>query len=246
MSTSDPVSAVVTALQETVQENWREAQAEKARLNTPISYWCKWFPGLKHSPKQFYAAVEQKVQECQIPNLQPSTIMLKQGGILSANRLYLRLSREKLVFEICAAPFGTGFFVSSRLFDRRREAKWYHFLLLFIIWNMLTGLAYYLLGRTWGIVICGGIVALIWSLMRLAQADVLGWLSRELPEAPLLGRIYERLFNPDTFFRQDTNACYRTAVHDVVMSAIDEMATQHGIRRLTEEERQPTLAGDRR
>lgn len=234
---------VLSTVQETIAENWRESKAEKVRINTPISYWCNWFPGLKHSPQQFYAAVVQKVREFQVPNLQPDTLLLKQGSAFSANRLYLRLSREKLVFEICAAPFGSGFFVSSRLFDRRREARWYHLLLVFVLWTVATALGYYYLGQTWSIVVCVGIVALVWSLMRLAQGELGGWVGRKLPEAPLLGRIYESYFNPDTFFRQDTNACYQTVVHDAVMSAIDDMTNQHGIRQLTEEERKPMLPG---
>ena len=85
-------------------------------------------------------------------------------------------------------------------------------------------------------------MALIWSLMRLAQADVVAWIGRQVPNAPLLGRIYERFFNPDTFFRQDTTACYRTAVHEAVLSVIDDLTSEHGIRQLNQEERRPTLS----
>jgi hypothetical protein len=96
-------------------------------------------------------------------------------------------------------------------------------------------------GRIWGFIALTGIVALCWSLMRLAAVDAVAWLTRKLPEAPLIGRIYESFFHPNTYFRQDTNECYRTAIHDAVMSAIDDLTAQHGIRSLTERERLPTL-----
>ena len=74
-----------------------------------------------------------------------------------------------------------------------------------------------------------------------AQAGVAGWLTRKLPDVPLVGRIYERFFNPDTFFRQDTNACYRTAVHSAVMDVVDDLASAHGLRPLSADERKPIL-----
>lgn len=251
MSTNDPVgevlgeagSGVATAMSDHIEESFREAKAEKVRCNTPVSYWCKWFPGLQHSPLQFYAAVEQKLGESRIPGLDLERILLRQGGVLSGKRYYLRSGRDKLVFEICAAPFGTGFFVSSRFFDRMRVARWYHVLLAVGILCALVSPFYSRFGLLWSAVIFSGVAALVLSFMRLAAFDALGWIRRILPKAPLIGRIYETYFNPDTFFRQDTNACYRMAVHELVMSAIDDMTNQHGIRRLTEEERRPTLGG---
>lgn len=241
MSDKDLVSEVLGKLDETVEESFREAKAEKVRLNTPISYWCKWFPGMQYSPRQFYAAVEQKLGEGQIPDLEPEHIVLKQGGLFSAKRLYLRITRDKLVYELCAAPFGTGFFVSSRFFDRLQRARWYHVLLAFFILFAIVSPCYSKFGLLGTAIIFSGVAALLLSLMRLAAVDPMGWISRNLPKAPLVGRIYETYFNPVTFFRQDTNACYRTAVHELVMSVIDDMTVKRGIRRLTDEERRPML-----
>jgi hypothetical protein len=36
----------------------------------------------------------------------------KEGGLASASREYLRIHRGKHAFDICAAPFGTGLFIS--------------------------------------------------------------------------------------------------------------------------------------
>jgi hypothetical protein len=46
------------------------------------------------------------------PGNQKQPRRLQGGGPASAKREYLQVGREKLIFDICGAPFGTGFFVS--------------------------------------------------------------------------------------------------------------------------------------
>jgi hypothetical protein len=67
------------------------------------------------STMEFYAAVERALAPKQIPEYSTSRVDWRKGGMLSARREYLRVKRGKLVFDICAAPFGTGFFFSSWL-----------------------------------------------------------------------------------------------------------------------------------
>src|SRR5467141_3180264 len=45
----------------------------------------------------------------------PLTNGFPGGGVFSAKREYLTVSRMEHTFDICAAPFGNGFFVSWRL-----------------------------------------------------------------------------------------------------------------------------------
>jgi hypothetical protein len=44
--------------------------------------------------------------------MKQSRITWKEGGLLSAKREYLRVRRKEFVFDVCAAPFGKGFFFS--------------------------------------------------------------------------------------------------------------------------------------
>jgi hypothetical protein len=77
--------------------------------NFPLVNACA---GLEASPKEFYSNVEAAVKECVVPGLEVSRVDWKEGGILTADREYLRVSRGRLIFDICAAPFGNGFFFS--------------------------------------------------------------------------------------------------------------------------------------
>lgn len=217
------------------------AKAEREARNKLLSYWPKFFPDTTYSPKEFYALVLKELEATKVPDLEASGLMLRQGGIFSSRRLYLHLRRERLVFEVCGFPFGTGFFVSSRLFDRRREAAWFHYLLTAFIVFVVGSVTTILMGVVWALIIVSGIFCLIWSLMRLAEMNVAGTLDGILIELPLLGQIYETLFHPDTYHRQDTNNAYRDAVHHALMRSIDAFTSEKGLRRLHDEERQPYL-----
>ena len=86
--------------------------AKRAKPTEIISHWPKLIEGLCYSPQEFYAKVEKALTNRQVPELRGWRVDWKEGGPLSARREYLRLQRERLVFDICGAPFGTGFFVS--------------------------------------------------------------------------------------------------------------------------------------
>lgn len=77
-----------------------------------ISHWYTLIENLKASPMEFYAAVEQAIESRQVPNSDRSRVDWKEGGIFSAHREYLRVNRKDFIFDVCGAPFGTGFFVS--------------------------------------------------------------------------------------------------------------------------------------
>jgi len=72
------------------------------------------FNQLQFSPQQFYKAIEQSLFERQIPGLRTKKISRPEGGLFSAQRLYLRIKRKNLVIDVCSFPFGTGQFVSCR------------------------------------------------------------------------------------------------------------------------------------
>lgn len=77
-----------------------------------IGHWSYMVAGLQVSPLEFYAAVEEQLDRWQIPHAKRERVDWREGGLLSAKREYLRVRRGEYVFDICAAPFGAGFFVS--------------------------------------------------------------------------------------------------------------------------------------
>ena len=87
--------------------------AEQTHL---LSHWSQHFEGLSQSTQGFYETVQKSVEKRKIPDVKFSRIDFKEGGLFSSSREYLRIVRGDLRYDICGAPFGNGFFVSSRLF----------------------------------------------------------------------------------------------------------------------------------
>ena len=71
-----------------------------------LSHWYHLFEDLEASPMEFYASVEESVERREIPDAERSRVDHHEGGVLSAKREYLRVSRGRLAFDVCAAPFG--------------------------------------------------------------------------------------------------------------------------------------------
>lgn len=81
----------------------------------PLAHWSTLVEGLQASPQECYTAIEEAAHRREIPQIRTSRVTHQEGGFLSAERIYLRIDRKMLAFDICAAPFGTGFFFSWRL-----------------------------------------------------------------------------------------------------------------------------------
>lgn len=220
-----------------------EAVAREANWNRLVSSWCDLTQNFSFSPKAFYALVEKHLEAQKVPGLETNHVLMRESGRFSSERLYLQFRRERLVFEICGFPFGTGFFVSSRLFDRRKQARWRDYILLFVLICVCTAPFAYWFGWLGGLIAFTGIIALLWTLMRLAAAETFASLDRTLSDLPIVGLIYDRFFHPDTFYREDTNSAYRLAVESAVREAVNEMRSGKGLRPLTETESRPTMRG---
>lgn len=80
-----------------------------------VSHWSNMVQGLTCSSKEFYDSIEQGLGVHKLQDIKIERVNLSEGGILSAKREYLQIRRDTLVFHVCAAPFGNGFFVSSWL-----------------------------------------------------------------------------------------------------------------------------------
>lgn len=71
-----------------------------------------YFDKLQFSAQEFYSLVEGIIMERQIPNVKISRVQYNEASMFSDKREYLRIERKEDIFDICAAPFGTGFFIS--------------------------------------------------------------------------------------------------------------------------------------
>ena len=83
-----------------------------AEATSIISHWHNLLEGYQESPQNVYSLIEQAIEKRELPDTKVSRITMHEKGMLSAKREYLRIQSKKHLFDICAAPYGSGFFVS--------------------------------------------------------------------------------------------------------------------------------------
>jgi hypothetical protein len=203
-------------------------------------HWHSLIEGFATSSLDFYELVKAGIAKRQIPDLKISSVEWKESGLGSGKRAYLRVSREGLNFDICAAPFGTGYFFSWWL------AKIPRVLLDFAV---LFGIAFAALiffaifvrqgcgGMFFGTIMFFGMLAGAGALVRYGD---LGWEPTVL-SMPITGFLYGFIFRPTTYFNEDTAIMFRESVHNAVLEAIDQVTTAQGVRGLSEEARKITF-----
>jgi hypothetical protein len=209
-------------------------------FETPVfAHWHKLVENFEVSPLEFYEAVEAAVRKREVPDMRASRIEYHESGVLSALRIYQRIERKKLAFDICAAPFGTGFFFSWWLTEPKKSYKAQGCLLTLL----LLVLSYFIQAK---FEIKGCAIAF---LLGIAAVGVLvmgvreGWFLSEdiILDTPYLGAIYEYFFDPETYYKEDTRTMYREMVHAAILEVVDGTLETKGLRALAPEDRKPTV-----
>jgi len=143
---------------ERLQNLWKRRKTRKASLI--LSHWHKLFEGFQDSPQRIYSLIEEAIGRREIPDVDISRINYPEAGALSARREYLRVRRKDHIFDICAAPFGTGFFVSWWL----GEPKAFFWLLASIIFVLVLIIGW-IIGLPWWLPpLIGLTIVVLWRL----------------------------------------------------------------------------------
>ena len=207
-----------------------------------ISHWHHPIENFQTSTLEFYAAVDLALQPRQIPDYSVSRIDWREGGVLTARREYLRIKRGKLAFDLCAAPFGTGFFFSWWLAEiPPTHAILWALLICFVGVNVVGAMmtVFGMAGLFWGILLSVGI---LWLLGYLLREGHLGTEVEDVVLAiPFFGTLYERLFQPSTYYKTDTTLMFQSVVNSVVQDVVEQILSSKGLRPLTELERKPIM-----
>lgn len=89
--------------------------AKRGRLDRVqvVSHWHALLDDFNTSALDFYSAVERALAARKLPDLKVRRVDWKEGGLFSAKREYLQVSMGRMSYDICASPYGTGYFFSS-------------------------------------------------------------------------------------------------------------------------------------
>ncbi|MGJ8665144.1 MAG: hypothetical protein ACSHW7_02160 [Patiriisocius sp.] len=76
------------------------------------SNWNTLIDDFNFSSQEFYKLLKVELHNQGITRIKIQNVSLKEGNAFSSNRTYLRATWKEYQYDICAAPFGNGFFIS--------------------------------------------------------------------------------------------------------------------------------------
>jgi hypothetical protein len=193
-------------------------------------HWYSPLDFFQFSSAEFYQMIEKELSVRNVPGLVVSRVEFDEGGLLSGKREYLRLKRERLVFDICAAPFGTSYFFSFRFVELPLGIKPLELLVFLIGLILVFALLVKLLGTILGLLALLVILVVSIYVMRNAIALGLKDLDAILLKTPVIGPIYEVVFRRETYYRQDTRLMYLSTVNSITEALVDEVTAAKGIK----------------
>jgi hypothetical protein len=206
-----------------------------------LNHWIASAENFNYSPKTFYEELEKTLAERKIPDLTMDRVEFAEGGLLSAERTYLRMQRERLLFDVCAAPFGTGYFFSCRTVKLPVVVKLWHILVLCIVLNSLWAGFFKLFGLIpgtglWLLLL----IALVLTLHNAATASAVS-VDALLTRIPVIGTIYEAWFKRDTYFRVDSRLMYLDLIPNLVQKLSETVTSANGVRLVRQYQTAPIL-----
>jgi len=213
----------------------------KSKKDEVLNHWVAFIDGFNYPPQQFYAAVEHELEARKVPNLTLSRIEFAEGGVLSEKRIYLRLIRERLAFDTCAAPFGRGYFFSCRSVYAPVVVELWHVLVVCLFFGGIGYLLNKLLDPTFAVIALVGLLLAIAQVFRNTIAMGLSDLDALLIKTPAIGPIYERFFRKDTYFRQDSRLVYLEVVPQLIKELAEQVVASKGVTLISQYENAPVL-----
>jgi hypothetical protein len=234
-------SAVPPALLKSGDFAIRHLNSQKADI---FNHWGTALNSVQFSAQEFYRRVEEAVREREWPGVELVRLTHSEAGLLSHKREYLRVVRQRQVFDICAGSFGRDYFFTVREAEMKPQVTLVTFIIFVVTLLLIFSLGVRLFGFFPGIfVFCIATVSgafLMWNALRMGLTRLDGLLMR----TPVIGPIYETWFRRSTtYFQHDTRVVFLKLMDDLLKEAVDEETSAKGIKLLESFEHQPLFHG---
>jgi hypothetical protein len=213
----------------------------KQKKGEVLNHWFAPIEGFSYPPSEFYAAVEKELAAMKVPSMDISRVEFAEGGLLSSKRVYLRMIRERLAVDVCAAPFGTGYFFSCRSVYIPPVIEIWHVVVLFVVFSVIYSLLAKFLGAQFAMMALVGLILAIAQIFRNAISMGLSDLDATLIKIPIIGPIYELWFRKETYYRADTRLAYLATVPTIVKRLAENTTGTIGFQLKRQYEQAPIL-----
>lgn len=81
-------------------------------LENNHSNWNTLIDKFDYSPKEFYRRLKIELESHGITKMTINEVYIKEGGMMSYSRVYLRVVWKDYQYEVCGCKFANGFFIS--------------------------------------------------------------------------------------------------------------------------------------
>ncbi len=207
-----------------------------------LDYWIYSADRFNFSPQEFYATIERELTARKIPQMKITRQEFGEAGLLSDQRVYLRLMRERLAITACAAPFGNVFFFSCRTVYVPALVRLWHILVVAQLFSLLL----YVLIKPLGIFFAANaVLTLMFALaavLRNASAAGVSDLDAILLRIPVVSTLYENWFREDTYYRIDTRNLYLKLLPKLIQELAAETCAANGVKLESSMQRAPAIA----
>jgi hypothetical protein len=211
----------------------------KSKSDEVLQHWISFADGFEHPPQEFYATVKKELEARKIPSMEMSDIEYAEGGLLSNKRLYLRMMRERLAFDLCAAQFGNSYFFSCRTVYSPPALRLWHLAAAVAFFWVVYIVLLHLLGFLFACIALAALLIAIAEMFRNAVSLGLNDLDNALMKIPVLGPIYENWFRKETYYREDARLAYLNIVPAIVKHVAEDVTGTKGIKLTKQYERAP-------
>ncbi|MFN0126914.1 MAG: hypothetical protein ACKV19_09565 [Verrucomicrobiales bacterium] len=192
-----------------------------------LAHWLVPLKDFQSDTEQFYRAIEAELAARELPGLMPERILFRKGALWTANRTYLRLRRERIVYDLCAASFGKCWWFSARAAELPRSHGCLSLIVLLLITAHLSLVFLYLFGFFVGtLVLVSTASTLVLFFSLLGQ-----WsdLDDFLMQVPILGSLYESFGRRNTYHRQDEWIMFADIANGIVKEKVIEFCAAGGV-----------------
>lgn len=199
------------------------------RKRKPIifAHWYVPLMDFESDTGQFFQSLEEEMTKRRVPELVVERIHFKNAGLLSANRAYLRLRRERVVIDVCSAPFGTSWWFSARAAVLPGILRAWELLLFLLGIGSFFALYWQLYGLMVGGIVFGS--SLLFLLVVFLTARNWSGLDEALLYMPVIGALYERFARPESYHRQDQRLMFGDLVNTIIRLKVVEFCMAGGI-----------------
>ena len=206
-----------------------------------LDHWLYSAEGVSLSSREFYVLVEKYIAGLKIPGVSIVRQEFAEGGLLSDQRLYLRLMRERLAIDACAAPFGDIYFFSCRTVYVPALVRLWHLAAIAVFFSAATFFLLKPLGMAFTVVAIVGLLFALVGVMRNAGSSAFADLDNLLLKIPVVSTVYENWFRVDTYYRADTRALYCKLLPELIRRAAEEVCAEKGIKLVRRNTNAPIL-----